>query len=125
MDRNSKFSAGLFLLEVQCAVTFVLRPHADDVAAALAGIDQQRQCQPCTRTEGMVPLELGDFSVRPAMVAGTLDANSLHVTCGVVPALIDIHRVPQHGPQHPAQGVGNIGLVGITSHQPNDVLAPQ
>src|SRR6516225_11693187 len=94
-------------LTYRCAVTLVLRPHADNIAAALAGINQQRHRQSCTRTDQMVPLELGDFGIGPAMVAGALDANSLHVTRRVIPAQIDIDRVPHHSPQHPAQGIGN------------------
>src|SRR5262245_32799549 len=40
MDWNNKLGTGLFLLDVQCTITVVLRSHADDVTAALAGINQ-------------------------------------------------------------------------------------
>ena len=42
VDRNSELRPSLLLLDVERASTDVLRPHADDVTATLAGIEQKR-----------------------------------------------------------------------------------
>src|SRR5262249_19569219 len=43
----------------------VLAPHADDVAPALCGVEQQREREPRLRADGMMRLELRDLLFVP------------------------------------------------------------
>src|SRR5262249_2748163 len=45
VHRDGELGASLLLLDVQKSVANVLCPHAENIAAALAGIEQQRQRQ--------------------------------------------------------------------------------
>ena len=74
MHRNEQFGAGLLLFDVESSAADVLRPHTDHVASTLPGIEQKGQRQPGARAYGMAALELGNFVVRPTMVAPGPDA---------------------------------------------------
>jgi hypothetical protein len=58
VQRNDQTHARLLLLDVEGVVADVLRPHAENIAASLPGIEEERQCQPGTGSCRMMPLEL-------------------------------------------------------------------
>jgi hypothetical protein len=64
----------------------VLCPHADDVATALSGIEQERERQPRAGSYGMASLKLRDLGIGPAMVAAALNADGLHVARWIIGA---------------------------------------
>ena len=84
MQRNEQLDASLLLFDVKGTVADVLRPHTDHIAPPLAGIEEKAQRQPRTGAYWVVPLELGDLTVRPAMVALGPDANGPHLTGRIV-----------------------------------------
>jgi hypothetical protein len=82
VDWNDQFGPGLLLLHAKSAIADVLRPHADHIASALPRVKEKSQRQPSPSAHWMVPLELGNLIIRPAMVALALDAYRPHLTSG-------------------------------------------
>src|SRR5262245_2503888 len=80
MYRNHELGTALLLLHMNGTTAHVLRPHADNVAAALAGVEQQ-----CVRQAGaMATLESRNLVVRPAMMSPGLDPNCFYVAGGSI-----------------------------------------
>ena len=73
----------------------------------------------------MVPLELSDLVIGPAMMAVGSNAYGPHLPSRIVGAQSDVDRVLHHNAECHAQTVGGARLLGSRRHQPNDVLTPQ
>src|SRR5262249_43271726 len=89
MYRNHELGTALLLLHMNGTTAHVLRPHADNVAAALAGVEPQCVRQPGARTYGMATLESRNLVVRPAMMSPGLDPNCFYVAGGSSPEEIN------------------------------------
>ena len=75
MHRDRQLDAGLLLLDRQHArpLADVLAPHADDIAAPLCGVEQQREREARLGADRMMRLELRDLVVGPSVESVALD----------------------------------------------------
>src|SRR5262249_45443397 len=124
VQRDDQLYTGLFLLDVDCAVADVLRPHADHIAPTLSGIEQKSKRQSRARSYWVVALELLDLVVCPAVVAFAPDADSPHVAGWIVDTQANFDRVLHHNSQRHSQRVGSGRSVGVGRHQLDDMIAP-
>jgi hypothetical protein len=125
MHRDDERRSSLLLRDMQGAGADVLRSHSNDVAAPLAGVEQQCEREAGAGRHGMMMLESRDLFVTPTVMARGLAANCLYGMGRVVRAKADVDRMPHDGTQHAAKFVGGSGLVGNASHELDDVIAPQ
>src|SRR5262249_23052951 len=65
------------------ANTQVLTPHADDIAAALAGIERECESEPRLASDRMVKFELRDLVFGPGMKAAALPALEFHASARI------------------------------------------
>jgi hypothetical protein len=77
MHRDRQRDAGLLLFHREHAVLDVLAAHADDIAAPLRGVEQQRQPKARLRADGMMRLELRNLVLGPVWNPSLLIARSL------------------------------------------------
>src|SRR5215475_1354881 len=89
---------GLLLAHSQHAVTNVLASHPHHIGAPLPSVEQERECQPCARSDRVTPLELGNLGIAPAMKTVRLHADRAHVPGRIVSSKADLDRVLHHGP---------------------------
>src|SRR5262249_14462449 len=125
MHRNYQLGAGLFLFDVEGTVSDVLHAHTDHVAPPLPGIEQEGQHQSSASAYRMVPLELCDLVISPAMVAFSPSSDCPHLAGGIVGTQADLNGVPHHNPQRHAQSVCGARLLGPRGYEPDDMLAPE
>src|SRR5213080_249494 len=76
MHRNFKMgfltAFSFALVNSEHPVKDVQPSHLDHVAAALAGVEEQRECEPRLRANRMPLLEASDMILRPCLIAGGL-----------------------------------------------------
>src|SRR5262245_57229479 len=60
--RDRQRTAGLGLLQVQHAVADMLAAELNHIAAPLAGVESEREGEPCLRSDRVVSLELLDLA---------------------------------------------------------------
>src|SRR5262249_55497669 len=91
VDRNNELCAGLFLLDVQCAVTLMLRPQANNIAAdGMAGHQAHNMLAPQqhhTLVAVFAADELGTGSASPPRVRPKHRAASVSVATWLRAAL--------------------------------------
>src|SRR5262249_15795500 len=124
MDRNPDLAASLDLTNANRAIVDVLTTHTRHVGAALAGIEQECEGEPCTRTNGMVPLELLKLAFGPGMKAVALGGRDLtHIAGRIVGPHSNLDSVLHQPPQGTAQCVGGTRRVGSGREKLDNVLA--
>src|SRR5215831_1992837 len=73
MDRDQELVdrslARLVLGDANAAVDDVGPTHFHNIAAALAGIEQQSECEPLARAKRPAAFELRDLRVRPSVIS--------------------------------------------------------
>src|SRR5947207_9055333 len=79
MHGDRELSAGFLLFHRELAVLDVLAAHADDIAAPLRGVEQQRQPKARLRADGMMRLELRNLVLGPCVKSVALDRAQLDV----------------------------------------------
>src|SRR5215471_10238645 len=83
VHRDGELGAGLALLQVQNAVADMLAAHADDIAAALAGIERECESESRLAADRMVKLKLRDLLFGPGVKAAALPALEFHADARV------------------------------------------
>ena len=78
------------MADEQDSVADMLRPHADDITAPLAGIEQQRHRQSGARADRMRRLELGDLGFGPGMDPPAFDLAAFDAFRRVISAQFDV-----------------------------------
>src|SRR5215475_7845396 len=100
MHWNPNFTAGLDLTNADCVVAEVLPAHPHYIGAPLPRIEQQREGEPCARTNRVVSLELLNLPLGPRMIAVALCGRNLaHIAGGVVGPHPDLYGVLHQGAQ--------------------------
>src|SRR5262249_15768268 len=84
MYRNHELGTALLLLHLKGNRGDGVGADGDNVAAALAGVEQQCVRQAGARTYGMATLESRNLVVRPAMMSPGLDPNCFYVAGGII-----------------------------------------
>src|SRR5262249_25934405 len=124
MHRNPDFATGLDLTNADRVVAEVLPAYPHHVGAPLTGIEQQREGEPCARTDRMVPLELLDLALSPRVIALTLCGRHLvHVAGRVVGPHPDLNSVLHQRPQRAAQCVGGCGCGSASGEKLDHMIA--
>src|SRR5262245_55572372 len=79
MHGNGQGRAGLFLLYGEHALANVLAAHAQDIAAPLCGVEQQREREARLRADRMMRLKLRDLFLAPRVESVAFDRRELDV----------------------------------------------
>src|SRR5262245_1276182 len=125
MHRNYQLGAGLFLFDVEDTVSDVLHAHTDHVAPPLPRAEQEGYGKSRASAYRVLPLELRDLVISPAMVACSPSSDCPDLAGGIVGTQADLNGMPHHNPQRHAQSVRGARLLGPRGHEPDDMLAPQ
>src|SRR5262249_11968890 len=92
MHRDRERLASLLLLHRKHAIANVLAAHLDDIAAPLAGVDQQRERKARLRADWMMRLKLRDLVLGPRMEPITFNRTQLDVGCRVCTQVAALKR---------------------------------
>src|SRR5262245_20972067 len=106
-DFEMRFLAafGLALIDGEHAVMDVMRAHLDHIAAALAGVEDQREGKPRLGADRMRRLECRDLGLGPTLVSGGLHLHALDAERRIVGHAAVADRPLEHRAQRLEQVV--------------------